>query len=119
MPEERRRRTIHFFGLPGHHNLTGDPDVEGQSGTWLAEHPEGFEKAAVLLNWSTPAQRHERPAIREPMLPRQRRGSPAKVQRSDQGARCIRRADLPGIASSASRRNQTLLSVRPRSAVVH
>lgn len=44
MPKEERRRTIQFLGTTGHHNSGA------QSGTWLAQHPEVFEKAALLLN---------------------------------------------------------------------
>ena len=44
IPKEQRRRTIHFLGTTGHHNSGA------QSGTWLAQHPEVFAKAALLLN---------------------------------------------------------------------
>src|ERR1044072_9678938 len=41
---EQRRRTIVFLGTTGHHNSTAE------SGTWLAAHPEVFEKTSLLLN---------------------------------------------------------------------
>jgi hypothetical protein len=44
MPKAERRRTIQFLGTTGHHNSGA------QSGTWLAQHSEVFENAALLLN---------------------------------------------------------------------
>jgi Peptidase family M28 len=44
VPKEQRRRTIVFLGTTGHHNSTAE------SGTWLAAHPEVFDKTALLLN---------------------------------------------------------------------
>ncbi len=44
VPREQRPRTITFLGTSGHHNNGS------RSGTWLAQHPEVFENAALLLN---------------------------------------------------------------------
>jgi hypothetical protein len=44
IPKQQRRRTIVFLGTTGHHNSTAE------SGTWLAAHPEVFDKAGLLLN---------------------------------------------------------------------
>ena len=44
MPREKRRRTIQFLGTTGHH------DGGAESGTWLAQHKEVFEKTALMIN---------------------------------------------------------------------
>ncbi len=44
VPRAERRRTIVFLGTSGHH------DNGAESGTWLAAHPELFQKAALLVN---------------------------------------------------------------------
>ena len=44
IPKAQRRRTITFLGTSGHHNNGG------QSGRWLADHKEVFEKTALLIN---------------------------------------------------------------------
>lgn len=44
IPKERRRRTIHFLGTTGHHDGTAE------SGTWLAQHKEVFDKTALIIN---------------------------------------------------------------------
>lgn len=44
VPKAERRRTLVFLGTTGHHNSSAE------SGTWLASHPEVFDKAALLLN---------------------------------------------------------------------
>lgn len=44
VPREQRRRTIVFLGTTGHHN-TGP-----NSGSWIADHAEMFDNAALLLN---------------------------------------------------------------------
>jgi hypothetical protein len=44
IPKERRRRTIQFLGTTGHHDGTAE------SGVWLAEHKEVFEKTALIIN---------------------------------------------------------------------
>jgi hypothetical protein len=53
IPQAKRRRTIVFVGTTGHHNITilsGGNFVGGESGAWLAEHPEIFAKASLLFN---------------------------------------------------------------------
>ncbi|MBZ5602219.1 MAG: M28 family peptidase [Acidobacteriia bacterium] len=44
IPKDRRRRTIQFLGTTGHHDGTAE------SGTWLAQHKEVFEKTALIIN---------------------------------------------------------------------
>jgi hypothetical protein len=44
VPKERRRRTIQFLGTTGHHDGTAE------SGAWLAQHKEVFEKTALMIN---------------------------------------------------------------------
>ncbi len=44
IPAAQRRRTITFLGTTGHHNSGAN------SGLWFSEHPEVFEKAALLIN---------------------------------------------------------------------
>lgn len=44
IPKERRRRTIQFLGTTGHHDGTAE------SGTWLSQHKEVFEKTALMIN---------------------------------------------------------------------
>jgi hypothetical protein len=44
IPKERRRRTIYFLGTTGHHDGTAE------SGTWLAQHKDVFEKTALMIN---------------------------------------------------------------------
>ncbi len=44
IPKEKRRRTIQFLGTTGHH------DGGAESGAWLAQHKEVFEKTALMIN---------------------------------------------------------------------
>ncbi len=44
IPKEQRRRTIIFLGTSGHHDGTAE------SGVWLSQHKELFEKTALLIN---------------------------------------------------------------------
>ncbi len=44
IPKERRRRTIQFLGTTGHHDGTAE------SGAWLVQHKEVFEKTALIIN---------------------------------------------------------------------
>ena len=44
MPASQRRRTITFIGSTGHHDGTAE------SGAWLLQHKELFEKTALLIN---------------------------------------------------------------------
>jgi hypothetical protein len=44
IPKEQRKRSIIFLGTTGHHNNSAE------SGTWLGQHPEVFEKTALLFN---------------------------------------------------------------------
>jgi hypothetical protein len=44
VPAAQRRRTITFIGSTGHHDGTAE------SGTWLLQHKELFDKTALLIN---------------------------------------------------------------------
>jgi Peptidase family M28 len=44
IPASQRRRTITFIGSTGHHDGTAE------SGTWLLQHKEQFDKTALLIN---------------------------------------------------------------------
>jgi hypothetical protein len=44
IPKAQRHRTIVFLGTTGHHNSSAE------SGSWLASHPDVFDKTALLLN---------------------------------------------------------------------
>ncbi len=44
IPKEKRRRTIQFLGTTGHHDGTAE------SGAWLRDHKEVFEKTALMIN---------------------------------------------------------------------
>ncbi len=44
LPKEQRRRTIYFLGSTGHHDGTAE------TGAWLVQHKDVFEKTALIIN---------------------------------------------------------------------
>jgi hypothetical protein len=44
IPKEQRRRTIYFLGSTGHHDGTAE------TGAWLQQHKDVFDKTALIIN---------------------------------------------------------------------
>ena len=109
MTPAQRRRTITFLGTTGHHN-TG-----ANSGSYFAEHPEIFAKAALIINcehMGAKATGHFNLRLvdtRVIQLVCQRQDA---RQHRGQRARRVRRAHGPRIGRAARWGNRPVLSVR-------